>query len=197
MMRGRAVIEYMAEVYAGACATHFHPPHAVRIISMQCHRAFHRFKEAGPSRAAFEFRIAEKECFPRNRINKSARPFFIKVGCSKGWLSALLESDFPLFRGQQVESQPFPEIGFLAVIPGLAGDLTTFFEHDDGRCSEQGFFQCPARGRIACHGGSNRNIRLPLVEYFLVESPAELAILGLEDDQLARQIQIAAIQGLV
>ena len=99
VLRGRAVIEYMAEVYAGACATYFHPTHAMRIISMQGHGALYRFEEAGPSCAAFEFRIAEKECRPGNRINKPAGSFFIEVGCSKGRLRALLESNFPLFRG--------------------------------------------------------------------------------------------------
>src|SRR3982751_241876 len=98
-MRRRAIIEYVAEVYAGACATYFHPMHAVRIISMQGHGAFHRFEEAGPSCAAFEFRIAEKKRSAGDRINKPTWPFFIEVGCSEGRLRALLESDFPLFRG--------------------------------------------------------------------------------------------------
>ena len=174
MMRGRAVIEYMAEVYAGACATHFHPPHAVRIISMQCHRAFHRFEEAGPSRAA-EFCIAEKERFPGNRINKPARPFFIKVGCSKGRLRALLKAIFRCSGDSKWNPNHF-QTGYSRRYTRYSGRPRHFFEHDDGRCGEQGFFQCPARGRIACHGGSNRNVRLPLVKYFPAESPAELAI---------------------
>jgi hypothetical protein len=47
VMRGRAVIDYMAEVDAGAYATRFHPTHAVRIISMQGHGAFHGSKKLG------------------------------------------------------------------------------------------------------------------------------------------------------
>ncbi len=99
MMRGRAVIEYMAEVYAGACATHFHPPHAVGIISMQVTEPSRGSKKLGHPVPLSNFVLLRKSVSPVIGSTNWPGRFSSRLDAVKGRLRALLESDFSLFRG--------------------------------------------------------------------------------------------------
>lgn len=175
----------MAEVDTGAGAAYFRALHAVGAVLVKGDRTLDRLEETRPAAAAFELGLAAKQWCAGDRVDEGAGARLVEMRAAEGAFGALFEGDALLLGAEQLEAQPFPEMLMVPLLAGVARDLTAVLEQYDGRRGEQRLFQLPALGRARHHGGSDRDIRLPLIQDLGAKLLAERAGLGLEHDQLA------------
>ena len=166
----------------------------MRTIRMQSDSPRQRLEKTGPAAAAVKFAVRAEQRHPADRIDKSAGAFFIQMRTRKRAFGALFKGNPPLFRRQQLPTQPAPECGAITVVAGIARHLPSLFEQHDGRRGEQRLFQRPARRRLRTQTARNGHIGLPAGQNLCRKLSAKAALFRLENDQLPAGIQRCRIK---